>query len=1241
MQHKLCANCGFLNPSFKFCGECGTPLDGTSRSPELPAADTVSIEQALPHGAERRQLTVLFCDIVDSTAFTEKLDPEELRNLLEVYRTCIMEVVLAQNGHIARYFGDGILVYFGYPIAHEDTAHRAVRAALGIVAAIETLNPYLHKTFGIEINVRISIDTGRVVVWHISAQESPEAIDIVGKTPNLAARMQKLAAPNNIVIGDTTHQLVEGFFKCDALGASALRGISQPVNIYQVSGEIPAQSRLDIASESGLTPLIGREREVELLKQGWAEALAANGQALLIQGEAGIGKSRCVQLIQEHVESHPDAVTLEGRCSPYYQNSPLYPILSLFQEHVVQFTSTDTAQRRLEKLEDLLQDYNVSTVGQEAEAQAHTPETLPLLAELLDIPFEIQRRTETGTGPGLYGKPVKQDTYPSEWRRRQRRQQTLEVLVQVLLKMSELKPILFVVEDLHWIDPSSIEFLTLLIERTENARIFTILSWRSDTHPSIVYKNRHNVQSNEDGNSQTAPDANFTNSAIDREILEKLLRPAWAKTLPLEVLTPPEVETMIQHVAGDTQLPPNLLTKIVEMTEGVPLFVEELTQMMLSEAPHPDDRDRAISEEGDALTLSSDALDATSSRFPQTMQVPVTLQDLLTARLDELGTAKEIIQLGATLGREWTAELLHKIAAGVDIGNNIFTDFSALKDELDKLVNAFILNRNETADNQFRYTFRHPLLRETAYQSLLKSRRQQYHQQIAEVLESADGFQPELVAYHYTEAGLPEKAVDYWHSAAHRALERSANVEGVRHIMQGLAALETLSTNIDTPELRTDARHHDDSDRVMSAEAAERRELELQTTLGTALIATKGYASPEVEVAYTRARELLETLEKREETSLEDETDVLLDPIKDLRFPVLFGLWLSHLVRGRLLSARELGEACVAIAKQAENQAFEVEAHRALGATLYYLSEFNSSLAHLEAGIERYQPQHHPVPAFLHYVAEPGMTLLAYSSPLLWCLGYPSQAEERIHQAVSIGKNTNHPFSEAVSLHFKTVLYQYRGEAEEVNIAATQMLQICQEHGFSAWEAAATVLKGWASAAQNCPEEGIAMIREGINAWKETRGELLMPLFLALLGQAHQRAGEYKLALQTLDTALRVITRTGERTYAAELARQKGELCLILAEETVGVGLPNPYDKENTQPTVAQAESYFQEALAIARQQNAKSWELRAALSLSELWRTQNRGEDAYNLLQPIYAWFSEGLDTDDLVRAKNLLKRL
>ncbi|RKU19825.1 hypothetical protein C6500_09890 [Candidatus Poribacteria bacterium] len=1213
MQHKRCPNCGFLNPSFKFCGECGTSLESPVRSRQIPAVDTAVVEQTLPHGAERRQLTVLFCDIVDSTTFTEKLDPEELRNLLEVYRTCIMEVVLAQDGHIARYFGDGILVYFGYPIAHEDAAHRAVRAALGIVAALETLNPYLQATFGMEVNVRLSIDTGLVVVWHISVEGSPEAIDIVGKTPNLAARMQEFATPNSIVIGNTTHQLIEGFFKTETLGTFPVRGISQPVNVYQVSGEIPAQSRLDIASESGLTPLIGREYEVELLKRGWAQVLASKGQALLIEGEAGIGKSRCLQLIQEYVERTPEAAIMECRCSPYYQNSPLYPILSLFQEHVVQFTGTDTAQTRLDKLESLLRDYNIPTVGgntaslsdSDREVQEHAPETLPLLAELLEIPFEVQQQTGIGVGARPYGRPVEQDTYPSGWGRRQRRQQTLEVLVQVLLKMAEQKPILFVVEDLHWIDPSSIEFLTLLITRIENARIFVVLSCRTGTQHF-----RHSSQPEENGQSlqDETSDSDLESSVLDREMLEQLLRPEWADALTLAALTPPQVEEMIQHVAGNTALPSEASTRIVEMTEGVPLFVEELTQMML---------------EGDPLTLTSDVSDVRDPHS-QTMEVPVTLQDLLTARLDELGAAKEIVQLGATLGREWTAELLHEVASGLYVGNRLFTDFALLRGELNKLVNAYILNRNQVADNQLRYTFRHPLLRETAYQSLLRSRRQQYHQQIAEVLQDGGGFQPELVAYHYTEAGLPEKAIDYWHRAGQRALERSANVEGIRHITQGLAALEKLSTNASTRE----------------SEATAQRELELQTILGSALIATKGYAAPEVEVAYTRARELLETLESQE-PPLGEGADAPLDRIKDLRFPILFGLWLSHLVRGRFLSAREFGEQCFVIAKQTGDPAFEVEAHRALGATLYYLSEFRDALAHLEAGIELYQPQHHPVPTFLHFVADPGMTLLAYSAPLLWCLGYPLQAEERLAEAARIGKNRSHPFSDAVLLHFKSVLYQHQEKVEEVKTTATQMLQICQEHGFSLWEAAATVMKGWALTELNRSEEGIAMIRKGIAAWEKTRAELLLPLFLTLLAQAYQRAGQYTLALQTLDSALSVVTRTGERAYDAELTRRKGELCLVLDKETEGVGEKEFGVTNPSYNTVEKAESYFQGALAIARRQGAKSWELRAALSLCELWCTQDRYREAYNLLRPIYMWFSEGFDTKDLRQARHLLEKL
>ena len=520
------------------------------------------------------------------------------------------------------------------------------------------------------------------------------------------------------------------------------------------------------------------------------------------------------------------------------------------------------------------------------------------------------------------------------------------------------------------------------------------------------------------------------------------------------------------------------------------------------------------------------------------------------------------------------------------------------------------------------------------------------------------------MAYHYTEAGLPEKAIDYWHRAGQRALERSANVEGIRHITQGLAALEKLSANASTQE----------------AEATAQRELELQTILGSALIATKGYAAPEVEVAYTRARELLETLESQKST-LGTNTHTSLDRIKDLRFPILFGLWLSHLVRGRFLSARELGEQCFVIAKQAGDAAFEVEAHRALGATLYYLSEFKDALAHLETGIELYQPQQHPVPTFLHFVADPGTTLLAYSAPLLWCLGYPLQAEERLVKAARIGQDRSHPFSDAVLLHFKALLYQHQDEVETVETTATQMLQICQEHGFSLWEAAATVMKGWAltlssfnetvarnemegfllgrffnsntgtrkeQATDTYPqgtikksEEGIAMIRKGIAAWEKTRAELLLPLFLALLAQAYQRTGQYTLALQTLDSALSVVTRTGERAYDAELTRRKGELCLALDRETGTVGEKEFGVTTASHNTIEKAESYFQEALAIARRQGAKSWELRAALSLSELWCTQDRHREAYNLLRPIYLWFSEGFDTKDLQHAKYLLEKL
>ncbi len=1167
MQHKQCPSCGFLNPPLqsdigletqpKFCGHCANPISqkptnrqerdshGTKHLTRHRELEMVPIE-----AAERRQLTVLFCDVVNSTQFTERLDSEELRNLLEAYRECVMEVVLGQNGHIARYFGDGILVYFGYPIAHEDAAHRAARAALGIVAAIEQLNPYLKATFETEIQVRLSIDTGLVVVWYMAEENAPEPIDIVGKTPNIAARMQAQAAPNNIVIGATTQQLIQGFFKCESLGSFELRGISHPVPLYQVSDEIPQQNRVDIERESGLTPLIGRKSEVELMTERWANVVNGKGQTLLIEGEAGIGKSRCIQQLKEHVNS--DTYILECRGSPYYQNSPLYPILVMLQQQLLKFSSADTPHSRLQKLETFLLDIgNLST------------ETLPLLAELLFLKTD--------------------ELSPQILTPEQRRQRTWEGLVHLLLRVAGQKPILFVVEDLHWIDPSSLAFLSLLIARTQHARILLALTCRSE--------HRENMESlvQEDASS-------------------------WTTRLPLKRLTRKEVKTMIQQVAdvqprladGKPMIPVSeeIMSQIVDMTEGVPLFVEELTRMVLEE---------------NLITLTPN-LDGN-----QSTEIPATLQALLTARLDRLGPAKEIVQFGATLGREWTGELLQKMPAlNIPMESwDATAQNEQLERQLDSLVEAQILNRAFTPDEQDVYTFRHPLIRETAYQSLLKSTRQQYHQQIATVLTEEFPIivneQPELVAHHYTEAGLAEKAVDYWQQAGHRALERSANVEGARHITQGLASLENLPA---TPERA-------------------RRELVLLTTIGPALTATKGYASVEVEHAYTRARELLDKLD-----TFEAQTELNLSPqsgdkqnVNALRFPVLFGLWLSYLVQGRLLSARELGEQCLVFAREQQNPALELEAHRALGATLYYLSEFKSALAHLDAGLKVYQPQEHPVPAFLHYLADPGMTLLSYSAPLLWSIGYPEQAVKRVEDAKKIGRDRQHPFSNVVSLHFATVLYQYQEDVDKVDAYATQMLSLCQEHGFFVWEAAATVMKGWALAEKGDAEEGIIMIRRGISAWEMTRAEVLRPLFLARLAQAYQSAGNFELALQSLEEAIKIVKKTGERMYLAELYRYKAE-CY---KQQCG----NRHQQGATETECyAKAEACFQKALTIARAQGAKSWELRAAISLAQLWLETSRGQDtratnqaAYALLKPIYAWFSEGFDI--LNTARQLLNEL
>lgn len=1144
---KQCPKCGFLNPNYKYCGDCGNILDET----DIPFSNQSA------SNAERRQLSVLFCDVIDSTALTEQLDPEDLRQVLDAYRASVGEVVIEYDGHIARYFGDGILVYFGYPIAHEDAARRTVQAGLGIVNSLDELNSRLIESFGIQIQLRLSIDTGLVVVWEVGApignsqqdlsslqRYHGDAIDIVGKTPNIAARMQQVAPPNGIVVGETTLRLIERFFEYQDLGTITLKGISQPVPIYQILREHPDSIlptfRRELTTtphQSFLTPLIGRTRQVAVLKERWKSVCESLGQAVLLEGEAGIGKSRIVAVIAEHVNERETQI-LECRGSPDTQNSPLYPILTLLKQQLLRFGDIDTDDVRLNKLEEFLNLHKLSE------------NLTPLLAELLEIDGNYQSV----------------ELKPAQLRRR-----TLQSLVQLFLKTAEARPLLFISEDLHWVDPSTLDFLHLLISRVQNSPILVILTSRIE---SDVYKE--------------------STQAEGRARLRTLTDLDWVTHITLKRLNRKQVSKMILEVAGDKTIPVDVSKQIASKTEGVPLFVEELTRM---------------------------ALESDLQNIDVSTEIPATLQGSLTARLDQLGTRKELVQLGATLGREWTAELLYKVIVSLTEEPQVSKfpttseqltpfhtfpiqkdNYSELKQELQALVSEEVLRCRKTHDDKEIYSFKHPLIRETAYQALLRSTRQTYHRRIATVLRESFQdivrLQPELIAYHYTEGELPERAIEFWQQAGLRAVERSANVEGVRHLTHGLTLIETLP---DSP-----------------ARAA--RELVIQTTLGPALIATKGYAALEVEQTYTRAKKLLEAMPNNERMLL--------------RFPIMFGLWLSDLVSAKLHNARELGEQCLIMAKQQENAVLEVEAHRALGATLYYLGELKMARAHVEAGISLYNPRQHPVDAFFHYLADPGMTLHAYASPLIWCLGYPEQAEAQLQASQRMGEERPHPFSQVISLHFGALLYQQRRQLKKVNSYATELISICQEHDISVWEPTGRIMKGWTMQmnSDNSNEEGLNLIRDGIEGWESNRSRVLRPVYLGMLAQAYGQAGKVDEGLQTLEKAFEAIAESGERTNQAELYRLQGELLLLSIHGNQDIC---------SSTIIGDVEACYLKSLTIAQQQEAKSWELRTTISLCKLLTTQNRHKEAYDLLLPIYEWFTEGYDTVDLIEAQTLLQSL
>jgi class 3 adenylate cyclase/predicted ATPase len=1066
--------------------------DGASHTPEEVPVPTSARVHRDPEDAERRQLTVLFCDLVGSTQLSGQLDPEDFRAVVYAYQETATAVIKQYAGHISQYLGDGLWVYFGYPTAHEDDAQRAVHTGLGIIEAMATLNTRLMGRYGVKLALRLGIHTGPVVVGVMGGAERHERL-AMGETLNIAARLEALAAPDTVVISSVTARLVSGTFALEDLGTHTLRGVAEPMAISRVRGPLAAPGSDEDVVTAPVPTLVGREEEGGLLLRRWNESKAGLGQVVFVSGEAGIGKSALVGALRAHARAE-GSPRMAFRCSPYHTASALYPVITHL-EHVWHLAADDAPATQLSKLEAGLRSSDLPLA-----------EAVPLFAGLLAVPLPADRYAP------LTGTP------------QQQKQQTLDMLVAWLAAQAERRPVLAVWEDLHWADPTTLEILGLVIDQAPTAPMLHVLTSRPAFRPPWP------------------PRSHLTSLVLNR--LERR-----------------QVEALIAQRVGDNVLPPEVVQHIVTKTDGVPLYVEELTKVLLASA--------LLREEAGKYVLTGPL---------RTVTIPDTLQDALMARLDQLPAPKEVAQLGAVLGREFTYELVRSIAP---------QDENSLKAALEQLVAAELLYQRGRPPRA-RYVFKHALIQDAAYASLLKSTRQQIHQRTAQVLEAqfseVVATQPELLAHHLTEAGHSAQAVGYWQRAGERAVARSANLEAISHLKTGLAVLQT---------------------RPETAERM-RQELLLQTTLGPALMNTKGFAAPEVEQAYARARALCQRV---------GETPQL--------FSVLRGLWQFYNGRGAYQTAREVGEQCLQLAQQGDDTARLLEAHHALWTTRFLMGELPLARTHLEQGLALYDAQQHRALAVL-YGHDPGVCCRGGAAVVLWLLGYPDKALRQLHAAHALGQEVVHPPSQAFAKMLTAIAHQLRRDTDAAHEQAEALIALATEQGFALFRAIGGILRGGTRIALGQPGEQIGQIRRDLAAVRETGSALWEPYFLGLLADVYAEDGQVEAGLATLEEALAAAQATGERMVEAELYRLQGSLLLRQP------GTPQ-----------AEVETCFQRALDVARRQEAKSLELRAAMSLSRLWHQEGKRQEAHDLLAGVYAWFTEGFDTADLQEAKALLEEL
>jgi class 3 adenylate cyclase/predicted ATPase len=1053
----------------------------------IPVTTNVSSEDH----AERRQVTVMFSDLVGSTALSARMDPEDLREVISSYQKCVAETVQRFGGFVAKYMGDGVLVYFGYPQAHEDDAERAVRAGLDLVAAVGALKTHA------PLQTRVGIATGLVVVGDLIGFGASQEQAIVGETPNLAARLQGIAEPNSVVIAESTRKLVGNLFELNDLGAQDLKGIAGPIRAWVATRPSSVDSRFEAMHASGVTELVGREEELDLLLRRWSKAKAGEGQVVLLSGEPGIGKSRLTAALLERLAAEPHT-RLRYFCSPQRTDSAFFPIISQM-ERAAEFTHSDTAQAKLDKLDALL-------------ALNSTPRNdAVLFAEMLSLPND-----------GRY--PVLELTA------QQRRQKTLEALHAQVETFARKNPVLMIFEDAHWSDPTSLEAFGRAADRIATLPVLLLITFRPEFEPPWI------------GQSHVT-------------------------TLTLNRLTRREVDAMIDRVAGNKLLPTRIRQDIIERTDGIPLFVEEMTKAVL-EAENQSAAERTV-----------------AAIPPPAVAVPATLQASLMARLDRLGRAKEVAQIGAAIGREFSHAMLAAVTRKPE---------AELKSAFDRIVAAGLLSRQGVPPHAT-YLFKHALVQDAAYGTLLREPRRALHARIGDTLESdftdiAES-QPEVLARHCTEAGLIEKAAGLWGKAGQRSLARSALVEAVEQITRALAQIATLPT---TPALRRD-------------------EIKLQVALITPLMHVKGYSAPETKAAGERARLLIE------------QAEALGEPPEDplLLYSILYGFWVANLHAFNGDVVRELAEQFLALAEKQGATVPMMIGHRLMGPSLLFTGDFAESRAHLDCAFALYDPVEHRALA-TRFGSDPGVTILSFRSWALWILGYPEAALTDAEQALQDAREIGQAATSMVPLSVAASTHLWCGNYAVASSLVDELMLLAGEKDAAFWKAIATLLQAQLFVLTGKASTAVQTIPPGLTTLQSTGATTYIPRHLSYLARGYADLGRFDDAWRAVEKAIAAVRTTKERWCLAETYNIAGEIALL-----------------SPKPDAAKAQSYFERALAVACQQQAKSWVLRAATSLARLWRSQGKVQQAREMLAPVYGWFTEGFDTRDLKEAKALLEEL